>query len=76
VERSAAQAGPAGHAVLLRRHGAWSTYWYDGLIYETNIGEGLNIFKLQGRETRSAIKLGHLNPQTQEFSLDGPRRRR
>jgi hypothetical protein len=53
--------------------GAWSTYWYDGFIYETNIGEGLNIFKLKGRETRSAIKLGHLNPQTQEFSLDGRR---
>lgn len=50
--------------------GAWSTYWYDGLIYETNIGEGLNIFKLKGKETRSAIKLRHLNPQTQEFSLD------
>ena len=53
--------------------GAWSSYWYDGEIYETNIGEGLNIFKLRGRETRSAIKLGHLNPQTQEFSLDGRR---
>jgi hypothetical protein len=53
--------------------GASSTYWYDGEIYETNIGEGLNIFRLRGRETRSAIKLGHLNPQTQEFSLDGRR---
>jgi hypothetical protein len=50
--------------------GAWSTYWYDGEIYETNIGEGLNIFDLRGRETRTAIRLGHLNPQTQEFSLD------
>jgi LVIVD repeat len=53
--------------------GAWSTYWYDGFIYETNIGEGLNIFKLKGRETRTAIKLRHLNPQTQEFALDGRR---
>ena len=49
--------------------GAWSTYWYDGFIYESTIGEGLNIFKLKGKETRSAIKLGHLNPQTQEFSI-------
>jgi hypothetical protein len=53
--------------------GAWSTYWYDGFIYETNIGEGLNIFQLRGRETRSAIRLGHLNPQTQEFDIDGRR---
>jgi hypothetical protein len=49
--------------------GAWSSYWYDGFIYETNIGEGLNIFRLKGKETRRAIKLRHLNPQTQEFSL-------
>jgi hypothetical protein len=53
--------------------GAWSTYWYDGFIYETNIGEGLNIFELRGRETRSAIRLGHLNPQTQEFTIDDRR---
>jgi hypothetical protein len=50
--------------------GAWSSYWYDGFIYESNIGEGLNIFKLLGEETDSAIELGHLNPQTQEFSLN------
>jgi hypothetical protein len=50
--------------------GAWSSYWYNGLIYETNITEGLNIFEFTGRETRGAIRLGHLNPQTQEFSID------
>jgi hypothetical protein len=49
--------------------GAWSSYWYNDYIYETNITEGLNIFELKGRETRSAVKLGHLNPQTQEFTL-------
>jgi hypothetical protein len=49
--------------------GAWSSYWYDGFIYESSIGEGLNIFGLRGRETRGAIRLRHLNPQTQEFSL-------
>jgi hypothetical protein len=49
--------------------GAWSTHWYDGRIYESNIGEGLNVFDLQGKETATAIKLRHLNPQTQEFSL-------
>jgi hypothetical protein len=49
--------------------GAWSSYWYDGFIYETNIGEGLNMFKLSGNTLARRIKPGHLNPQTQEFSL-------
>jgi hypothetical protein len=51
--------------------GAWSSYWYNGLIYEGNITEGLNVFRFTGDETRRDIRLGHLNPQTQEFSLDG-----
>jgi hypothetical protein len=49
--------------------GAWSSYWYDGSIFESNIGEGLNVFRLSGAQTAGAIKLRHLNPQTQEFSL-------
>lgn len=49
--------------------GAWSSYWYNNFIYETNITEGLNIFRFSGKETAGAIKLDHLNPQTQEFTL-------
>jgi hypothetical protein len=49
--------------------GAWSSYWYNGFIYESNITEGLNIFRFSGRETDGARRLPHLNPQTQEFSL-------
>ena len=49
--------------------GAWSSYWYNNFIYETNITEGLNIFRFSGRQTAGAMRLGHLNPQTQEFSL-------
>lgn len=49
--------------------GAWSSYWYNNFIYESNITEGLNIFRFSGRETAGAIKLDHLNPQTQEFTL-------
>jgi len=48
--------------------GAWSTYWYNGELYESNIGEGLNIWKPlfdQGKPRR----LGWLNPQTQDFSF-------
>ena len=49
--------------------GAWSGYWYNGFIYESQIGEGLNIFKLSGNTLAQRIKLARLNPQTQEFSL-------
>jgi hypothetical protein len=49
--------------------GAWSTYWYDGFLYETHIGEGLNVFRLSDRAVAGAMKLGHLNPQTQEFTI-------
>jgi len=49
--------------------GVWSSYWYNNFIYESNITEGLNVFKLNGRETAGALRLDHLNPQTQEFTL-------
>jgi hypothetical protein len=49
--------------------GAWSSYWYNNFIYESSITEGLNVFRLSGSETGGAIRLDHLNPQTQEFSL-------
>jgi len=50
--------------------GSWSSYWYNGFIYESNIGEGLNVFRLSGKTVSKSIKLGHLNPQTQEFTID------
>ena len=53
--------------------GAWASYWYNGIIYESEITKGLNLFRYTGRETRKAITLKHLNPQTQEFSLNGKR---
>ncbi len=49
--------------------GAWSTYWYNNFIYETNITEGLNIFRYSGNETAGALRLDHLNPQTVPFTL-------
>ncbi|MPY96875.1 MAG: hypothetical protein GEU97_02565 [Actinophytocola sp.] len=49
--------------------GAWSTYWYNNFIYESEIQTGLNVFRLSDKRTGGAMKLGHLNPQTQEFSL-------
>lgn len=51
--------------------GAWSAYWYNNFVYETNITEGLNIFRFSGKQTAGAIRLDHLNPQTQMFTING-----
>jgi hypothetical protein len=51
--------------------GDWSTYWYDGHIYESDITRGLIIWRLNDRAVSGARRLGHLNPQTQEFSIGG-----
>jgi hypothetical protein len=50
--------------------GDWSSYWYDGLIYESDITRGLLVWNLSDRGVAGARKLGHLNPQTQEFTID------
>ena len=49
--------------------GAWSSYWYDNFAYESEITKGLNVFRFSSRRTAGALRLPHLNPQTQEFSL-------
>jgi hypothetical protein len=49
--------------------GAWSSYWYNGVIYESEITKGLNVFRLSDPTTGGAIRLARLNPQTEEFSL-------
>jgi hypothetical protein len=45
--------------------GAWGSYWYNNFIYETNITEGLNIFRLSSNATAGAKRFPRLNPQTQ-----------
>jgi len=49
--------------------GAWSSYWYDNFIYESEITKGLNVFRFSGAEIGGTLRLPHLNPQTQEFTL-------
>ena len=49
--------------------GDWSTYWYNGLIYEADITRGLIIWNLSDNVVAGAKKLDHLNPQTQETSF-------
>ena len=35
------------------RGGAWSTYWYNGRIYESDITRGLNVWKLSDKRSGS-----------------------
>jgi hypothetical protein len=49
--------------------GSWSGYWYNRYIYESHIGEGLNVFSLRSLGSPQTVQLDRLNPQTQEFSL-------
>jgi uncharacterized repeat protein (TIGR01451 family) len=53
--------------------GDWSSYWYDGTIYESDIGgsdrDGMLTWRLNDPVTAGAQTLGHLNPQTQEFTI-------
>jgi hypothetical protein len=49
--------------------GDWSSYWYDGEIYESDMTRGLITWRLNDPAVAAAQTLGHLNPQTQEFTI-------
>lgn len=49
--------------------GDWSSYWYNGRIYESDMKRGLIVWNLSDNSVAGARKLDHLNPQTQETSL-------
>ena len=62
--------GPfCGPPVGCQLGGAWSSYWYNHFVYESDITKGLNVFRVSARELGGALLLRHLNPQTQDFSL-------
>jgi hypothetical protein len=54
---------------LIELGGDWSTYWYNGFIYESDITRGLLIWKLADRAVAGARHFGHVNPQTQETTF-------
>jgi hypothetical protein len=45
--------------------GAWSSYWYNGTIYESEITKGLHTFQVDDSAVAGALTLPFLNPQTQ-----------
>jgi hypothetical protein len=49
--------------------GDWSTYWYNGRIYESDITRGLLVWRLSDEAVAGARRLDHLNPQTSETSF-------
>jgi hypothetical protein len=49
--------------------GAWSSYWFNGHIYESEITKGLNVFTLREALVRDHIPMGLVNPQTQMTSF-------
>jgi hypothetical protein len=56
--------------VGLELGGDWSTYWYNGRIYESDITRGLIIWNLSDDAVATGRRaLGHLNPQTTEFNI-------
>jgi hypothetical protein len=73
--REIASADPAplinpDNPLAIEGGGDWSSYWYDGEIYESDMTRGLTIWELEDRAVRGARKLGHLNPQTQETTFE------
>jgi hypothetical protein len=54
------------------RGGDWASYWYNGLIYESDARRGLYIWEVRAPEVKRGkqVKVDFLNPQTQHFSLD------
>jgi hypothetical protein len=57
------------------RGGDWSSYWYNGLIYESDTRRGLYVWNVSGREVAGhTVKLDHLNPQTNHFSISADAR--
>jgi hypothetical protein len=49
--------------------GDWSSYWYNGFIYQSDIRRGFITWKLSDPAVAGAKRLTHLNPQTQEFTF-------
>jgi hypothetical protein len=52
------------------RGGDWSSYWYNGAIYESDTRRGLYVWKVSAPEVRGhKVKLDYLNPQTNHLSI-------
>ena len=57
---------PAVGASTANTGGYWSSYWYNGRIYGTEIARGFDVMNLSGAFDTGSMKLPYLNVQTQE----------
>ena len=48
--------------------GDWSSHYYNGLIYESDITRGLLSWEIRGDALGGTMRLDRRNPQTQEFT--------
>jgi hypothetical protein len=48
--------------------GSWSAYWYNGVIYSSDLQQGLDVLRLDDPRTDPAktLRTDHSNPQTQD----------
>jgi hypothetical protein len=75
VEIAYADPAPLSNSLVLG--GDWSSYWYNGQIYEGDITRGMLVWDLiddpanpiDDGAVADAQTLPHLNPQTQEFTI-------
>lgn len=51
------------------RGGAWSTYYFNNFIFESDTTRGLRVYRVSDKAGAAALRLPFLNPQTQHFSL-------
>ena len=59
---------PSGAVAVLG--GDWSTHWYNGFIYQSDIARGVASWRFNGAESFRAERLNRLNPQTQTYTTD------
>jgi len=65
-----AETSPGGRTNF--RGGDWSSYWYNGHIYESDTRRGLYVWKVSAPEVRGPmVNLDYLNPQTNHVSIAG-----
>jgi hypothetical protein len=50
--------------------GDWSTYWYNGKIYQSDLVWGLLTWRLEDKRVTNFFRTPYSNPQTQEFTID------
>ena len=53
--------------------GTWSSYYYNGHVYSSDLGKGFDILKLKGKDFDKAakVKMDEFNPQSQPFVPKG-----